>query len=107
MGAIRAWIKCRLMRWFLVDEFCRDCGARIELIWTASEDTWARYAGANQPPLCPTCFTDRARRASVLLRWVPLEMACKHEHVSIDTGEPGGYSPWYECQDCKRQLGPV
>lgn len=68
-----AILKRWLMRYVLVDEFCRDCGLRVDLTWTADKDTWERYAGANHPPLCMPCFSERARLAGVLLRCVPHE----------------------------------
>lgn len=70
----RAWLKWLLCRgripFVVVIEYCRDCGRRQPLIWTAPDDVWSRYA-TGQHPLCPECFDARATEGGVLLRWVP------------------------------------
>jgi hypothetical protein len=71
--ALRRFVKGKLCRLILINEYCHDCGVRQPLVWTAPNKLWNEVA--NQPEgggcLCPVCFDRRATRMGKFLRWVP------------------------------------
>ena len=69
---IRVAAKKWLARHRLIVEFCKDCGVKQPLVWTAADALWVEVWGNEGGVLCPSCFTDRCERASIFVRWVPV-----------------------------------
>ena len=52
-------------------EFCHECGRLVGVIWTATDEMWARVTGKDEGVLCIQCFDNKAAVARILLRWTP------------------------------------
>jgi len=63
-----------LLPFTTVIEYCRECGCRQPLVWTASDPLWAVVSGNGDLSgvLCPRCFDRRAVKAGLFLRWIPI-----------------------------------
>ena len=58
-------------RFLLVHEFCHDCGRKVRTVWTADNVVWSGVMGEDTAPRCSSCFTRRAERHGLFIRWVP------------------------------------
>ena len=78
---LRRRIKGIAAHFMLVIEFCDDCGTRVDQVWHADDELWARFGSgrmgrdgswcAEAGCLCLPCFDRRAEKAGALLMWVP------------------------------------
>jgi len=69
--SLPAICKSLLARFLPVVEFCHDCGARVDQVWTADDDLWA-VISPDAGPRCISCFDARAQAAGIFLRWKPV-----------------------------------
>lgn len=65
--AAKRWLARRT----LIIEFCKYCGRRQPLVWTADDALWESIWGSAGGVLCPECFTRRADAMGLSLRWIP------------------------------------
>lgn len=73
MKNIRYYIKTLLARYFLIVEFCGDCGKKQSLVWTAPDFLWIEVYGSEYGVLCPECFDKRCAKLGKFIRWTPEE----------------------------------
>lgn len=50
-------------------EFCKTCGRRQPLVWTATDELWLAVVGSPNGVRCPECFTKEAWKLGLFLRW--------------------------------------
>lgn len=68
-----ARLKLLLRRVITLVEFCRDCGRHQPMLWQAEDKLWEEVTGRTDGGgvYCPECFSRRADRMGITLRWVP------------------------------------
>jgi hypothetical protein len=72
------WLRLRfkhlLCRYRCIIEFCRVCGIKQPLVWTADDKLWQDVTGINNGSgiLCPRCFDKQAISRGIYLRWIPI-----------------------------------
>lgn len=55
---LRVQVKRFLARHMLVQEFCKECGRDIDIVWSVPDYFWEQVAG-DATVLCPRCFANR------------------------------------------------
>ncbi len=62
---------CRLPLGLGMVEFCKKCGQRQPVVWTARDELWLAVTGSPHGVLCPGCFDKAAEAKGLFLRWKP------------------------------------
>jgi hypothetical protein len=71
---LRVSVKRLAARCFLLIEFCKRCGIRQPIVWTAPDDLWRDlWRKYRYNVLCERCFDDLAMESGHRLRWIPIE----------------------------------
>jgi hypothetical protein len=65
------WVWRYILRRGLI-EYCKRCGRRQPLVWSAPDALWLAVNGSEHGVLCPKCFDDLAHRQGTFLRWMPM-----------------------------------
>jgi len=69
---LKSMIKRILVRHFLIEQFCRDCG-RTVVAWRTSDEIWCKGSGNEPNALCLECFACRARKNGIFYFFVDIE----------------------------------
>lgn len=57
-----------LSKYLLLIEFCKKCGVKQPLVWSASDELWNRVSG-DYNVLCPNCFNTIATQKGIHVQW--------------------------------------
>lgn len=68
---VRVAVKRFAARHWLIIEYCKDCGVKQPVVWTADDELWNLVWGNDGGVLCPRCFDSRCRRLGLFLLWMP------------------------------------
>jgi hypothetical protein len=62
---LKARVKRFLVRHFLLQQFCRDCGRKV-FPWITDDATWEAGSNGEKNALCLECFALRAKAAGIV-----------------------------------------
>lgn len=70
------YLRVKTKRWFarhmLIIEFCKKCGRKQPLVWTAADELWLAIHGSEGGIYCPECFTTLCEARGWFVRWIPV-----------------------------------
>lgn len=65
-------LMCRIGLGSMLIEYCNACGVRQPLVWWCRDTRlWTKVNGTEGGALCPQCFTEKANRLGIFIRWYP------------------------------------